>query len=205
MKKTITIIFAVVFMQVAAIVVGDMLDLQPAERATAARSTTNALILPYDPVEFNSALQAEATGTCTLRRGVESKYLHLEAWYRDKLAEAVYGATEVHCYLGRIDVATATRVYEVDKLEKHHECLGQALWYGWATKRKPAMALIVPFGEWSKFCRIKAFVESNSTVQVIALDESTGNIMATFNSAGNVVLPECAAVPYPAFKIEVAQ
>lgn len=143
----------ILFMGIAAIAIAiaieKPIDLQPSQRATVTQH------MPYSG-----------------RPG------HNESWYRDILAKCVSGRTESVCFMGRVDVETKLEVYEVDKLEKHHEALGQAMWYGWATGKKPRMALIVPFGEWRKFLAIKGFVESNSLVRVVAIQAETGNLMA---------------------------
>ena len=43
----------------------------------------------------------------------------------------------------RIDCLTDIYAIEIDYAKKHHEAVGQALYYGIVTGRKPAVALIV--------------------------------------------------------------
>lgn len=124
---------------------------------------------------FAAAVGVAALGLAALYGGVVSP--HPESWYRDRLAASVTGTTEAVCFMARADVLTSNAVYEVDKLEKHHECLGQALWYSWCFKRQPVMALIVPAADLPVYRRVKAFVESNSTVRVIGIQQGSGLVL----------------------------
>lgn len=65
-----------------------------------------------------------------------------ERLWRDALAKALKGQTEVVVEGGRIDVLTATQAIELDRPEKWHEGFGQALHYANLTGKKPVLALI---------------------------------------------------------------
>ena len=50
---------------------------------------------------------------------------------------------EVPVKYGRIDLLTDDYAIEVDKLEKFHEAIGQALHYAKETGKKPAIAIFI--------------------------------------------------------------
>jgi hypothetical protein len=64
--------------------------------------------------------------------------------YRDRLALAVHGKTEVILSCGRIDVLTDTHVYEVKHIRMWKQAMGQALVYAAELGRLPAVALFGP-------------------------------------------------------------
>ena len=65
-----------------------------------------------------------------------------ESQWRDALAAALGGKTEVRIPEGRVDVLTETEAIEVDFQHKWKEGLGQCLVYGGSTGKKPVLALI---------------------------------------------------------------
>jgi hypothetical protein len=65
-----------------------------------------------------------------------------EKIWRDALAKAFDGWTEVKINGGRIDVMTVSEVIEIDFIHKWHEGLGQALHYADATGKEGVLALI---------------------------------------------------------------
>lgn len=67
-----------------------------------------------------------------------------ESAWRDALASRLNGETEVRLPHGRADVVTRSQAIEVDRASKWKEGLGQALYYGEATGKKPTVAI---FGE----------------------------------------------------------
>lgn len=68
---------------------------------------------------------------------------HREAWYQKHWAEAHGGQIEVRLADGaRVDILTATEAIEVDFAPKWAEAVGQALYYGSQTERRPAVLLI---------------------------------------------------------------
>ena len=50
---------------------------------------------------------------------------------------------EVHVKYGRIDLLTGDYAIEVDKIDKFHEGIGQALHYARETGRKPGLAIFI--------------------------------------------------------------
>jgi hypothetical protein len=67
-----------------------------------------------------------------------------ESTWSAALADVLGGETEVSVEYGRVDVVSALYAVEVDRLNKWHEAIGQALHYASATKKSPVVALIVP-------------------------------------------------------------
>ena len=53
------------------------------------------------------------------------------------------GQLEVTVYSGRVDLVTSTRAWEIDWANKWKESIGQALWYGLQTSKKPGIILIM--------------------------------------------------------------
>jgi hypothetical protein len=51
--------------------------------------------------------------------------------------------TEVHVKYGRIDLLTGDYAIEVDKIDKFHEGIGQALHYARETGKKPGLAIFI--------------------------------------------------------------
>ena len=49
----------------------------------------------------------------------------------------------MHVKYGRIDLLTGDYAIEVDKIDKFHEGIGQALHYARETGRKPALAIFI--------------------------------------------------------------
>ena len=72
---------------------------------------------------------------------VEVKKSQSEPAWRDALAAKLKGKKEVAIEGGRIDVLTATQAIEVDRPNKWHEGLGQALHYAEATGKQGVLAL----------------------------------------------------------------
>ena len=69
-----------------------------------------------------------------------------ESLWRDALAAALGGRTEVRIPEGRVDVLTDDEAIEIDFQHKWKEGLGQCLVYARATGRRPVLALIT-YGE----------------------------------------------------------
>lgn len=70
-----------------------------------------------------------------------------EAVWRDALAEALGGKTEVSVEGGRVDVLTDQYAIEVDRSKKYHEGVGQALHYAAETGKIGVVALMEDSGE----------------------------------------------------------
>ncbi len=69
-----------------------------------------------------------------------------ESRWRDCLAQALEGSTEVNIPEGRVDVLTDEEAIEVDFQHKWKEGLGQAVVYARSLHRRPVLALIT-YGE----------------------------------------------------------
>ena len=65
-----------------------------------------------------------------------------ESLWRDALATALQGKTEVRIPEGRVDVVTETEAIEVDFQHKWKEGIGQCLVYAKSLDKKPVLALI---------------------------------------------------------------
>lgn len=75
---------------------------------------------------------------------VEAKHLHTERYYQNRLCKSLDGTMEVVLKdKTRIDCLTKKYAIEVDFAHKWAEGIGQALYYGYMTQRKPAVALII--------------------------------------------------------------
>lgn len=66
-----------------------------------------------------------------------------EANYIDALAGVMNARKEVPVTSGRVDLVTAERAYEVERAPKWKNAIGQALWYGLQTNRKPGIILLI--------------------------------------------------------------
>ena len=66
-----------------------------------------------------------------------------EAAYIRKLAAHLGGRAEVSVNSGRVDILTATHAIEVERANKWKNSIGQALWYGLQTGKRPGIILLV--------------------------------------------------------------
>lgn len=66
-----------------------------------------------------------------------------EADYCQIIHSHVGGELEVSVTSGRVDIVTDTHAYEVEWARNWKEAIGQALWYGLQTNKKPAIVLIL--------------------------------------------------------------
>lgn len=66
-----------------------------------------------------------------------------EASWSDALEQRIGGVREAAVEGGRADLLVGSFAVEVDRLEKWHEGVGQALHYGSVTGKQPALALIL--------------------------------------------------------------
>jgi hypothetical protein len=65
-----------------------------------------------------------------------------EIYWSNALAKKVKGEREKVISAGRVDVETKTLAIEVERIEKWHEGIGQALHYGLYENKTPALAII---------------------------------------------------------------
>ena len=73
----------------------------------------------------------------TLRTEKDFQLAFNEVYFRGK------AKMEVSVKYGRIDLLTEDYAIEVDRLEKFHEAIGQALHYAKETGKKPAIAIFI--------------------------------------------------------------
>lgn len=77
-----------------------------------------------------------------------AKHLHREAVYQEAWCNKHNGILEYQLNdKARVDCLTPKYAVEVDFAQKWAECIGQSLYYGISTKRKPAALLIIENGE----------------------------------------------------------
>jgi len=66
-----------------------------------------------------------------------------EAQYIEALAQHLGGRQEVSVPGGRVDITTTDYAIEVERAGKWKNSIGQALWYGLQTNKKPGIILII--------------------------------------------------------------
>lgn len=65
-----------------------------------------------------------------------------EARWSDELSKKLNGQREIAIQSGRIDILTDSLVIEVERIDKWHEGIGQALHYGLFSNKSPTLAII---------------------------------------------------------------
>lgn len=65
-----------------------------------------------------------------------------EKYYADLIQELIGGEQEVPVKGGRVDLLTEDYAFEIKKDTNWKEAIGQSLWYGCQTKKKPGIILI---------------------------------------------------------------
>ena len=66
-----------------------------------------------------------------------------EAYFVDIISRKLGGVTEMPVYGGRVDIVTDEYAIEVEWARKWKNAIGQALWYGLQTNKKPGIVLIM--------------------------------------------------------------
>lgn len=80
---------------------------------------------------------------CALCTPADATHVHDEAWYQEQWC-AGRGQTEyVLPDRTRVDCLTATHAVEFDWGKKWPEAIGQSLWYGLNTNKRPGIVLIL--------------------------------------------------------------
>ncbi len=75
---------------------------------------------------------------------LQAKNLHHEKYYQTQLCNTLGGEMEVVLQdRTRVDCLTDRYAIEVDFAKKWAESIGQSLYYGYMTHKKPAIALII--------------------------------------------------------------
>jgi DNA gyrase/topoisomerase IV subunit B len=66
-----------------------------------------------------------------------------EAYYCNLIHQQLGGEREVTVTSGLVDIVTETHAYEVEWAKNWKHSIGQALWYGLQTNKKPGVVLII--------------------------------------------------------------
>ncbi len=91
--------------------------------------------------------------------------IHKEAVYQTKWCQEMNGTKEYKLEdKTRVDCLTQTHAIEFDFAKKVYESIGQALYYGIMTNRKPGIVIIVenPFNDTKYINRMKLVARSNN-------------------------------------------
>ena len=106
---------------------------------------------------------------CLAPPGALAKHRHLEKWYQNKWCVEHQGQAEVVLPDGtRADCLTDTHAVEFDFGQKWAEAIGQALYYGLQTGKKPGVVLIMEDEKDLKF-----WLRLNSTIEHFRLPVKT--------------------------------
>ena len=104
-----------------------------------------------------------------------------ETVWSTALAKALGGVTEAPVQSGRVDVLTSRFAIEVERLEKWHEGIGQALHYSDQTGRLACIALIVEDGNWPispkalEFVKLIEDTSQKRQIRVVLLRRETNS------------------------------
>jgi hypothetical protein len=100
----------------------------------------------YLPVKINILLAFALICIIAACTGSRQQTLYSEKDYQKAFNETYFkgkARMEVPVKYGRIDLLTDDYAIEVDRLEKFHEAIGQALHYAKETGKKPAIAIFI--------------------------------------------------------------
>ncbi|HKK76094.1 MAG TPA: hypothetical protein VJ953_13530 [Saprospiraceae bacterium] len=90
-----------------------------------------------------------------------------ESDYSDQVNQYYFrGEREVSVYGGRVDILTEEYAIEVERADKWKNAIGQALWYGQQTNKKPGIVLLVLSKEEYKY-----FQMLNSTLDYAGISD----------------------------------
>lgn len=95
-----------------------------------------------------------------------------EADYCQLINSHLKGEREVSVYAGRVDIVTETHSYEVEWARKWKNSIGQALWYGLQTNKKPGIVIIIKEpSDYRYFQQLNSallYAELDDKIQVLA-------------------------------------
>ena len=99
--------------------------------------------------------------TCLIPAVATAKHTHSEKWYQDQWCREHGGQVEAILPDGtRCDCLTSTSAVEFDFAKKWAEAIGQALYYGLQTGKKPGVVLILEEpGDYKFWLRLNSTVE----------------------------------------------
>jgi len=98
--------------------------------------------------------------------GFAQKQKMSEADYSDKIQTLIGGQREFSVTSGRVDILTSKYAIEVEWANKWKDAIGQSLWYGVQTNKKPVIILIMRREKDYKYV-----LQLNSTLMDANLDE----------------------------------
>lgn len=90
----------------------------------------------------------------------------LEADYITVLARHLGGTREVPVTSGRVDILTDTYAIEVERAAKWKNSIGQSLWYGQQTLKKPGIILLIESAAERKYA-----IQLQSTIDYFGLTD----------------------------------
>ena len=89
-----------------------------------------------------------------------------EAQYTRMINEKLQGKMEYSVTSGRVDILTETHAIEVERANKWKQAIGQSLWYGLQTTKKPGIILII-----EKDSDYKYFIQLNTALDYAGLTD----------------------------------
>jgi len=90
-----------------------------------------------------------------------------EKEYTLHIQSLIGGETEISVESGRGDLLTKTHAFEVERASKWKESIGQALWYGLQTNKKPGIIILMTTSSDYKY-----FIQLSSSLKYAKLDEA---------------------------------
>lgn len=90
----------------------------------------------------------------------------LEADYITVLAQHLGGTKEFRVTSGRVDILTSTHAIEVERAAKWKNSIGQSLWYGQQTLKKPGIILLIESPDQRKYA-----IQLQSTIDHFGLTD----------------------------------
>lgn len=102
---------------------------------------------------------------------LNAAHLHKEAWYQDIFCTAMKGQKEYRLPdRTRVDCLTEEYAIEVDFATKWAEGIGQALYYGYRTNKKPGVLLITEQGKDYKYVKRLQVVAEKEGIVIWLID-----------------------------------
>lgn len=96
-----------------------------------------------------------------------SQVKYAESDYAYYIKSLIGGETEVSVEGGRVDLLTDEYAFEIERAPKWKESIGQALWYGLQTNKKPGIIILLTAKSDYKY-----FLQLNSALQYAGLSDA---------------------------------
>jgi len=90
-----------------------------------------------------------------------------EAQYSDYIQGLIGGQREVSVPSGRLDLMTKEYAFEIERAAKWKDAIGQSIWYGLQTNKKPGIIILLKSESEYKYAQ-----QLNSAMQYAGLDSS---------------------------------